>query len=113
MRPYKRRLAPPGSGAGLEVAQNCGLGDESGHACGTGVCGIADGHCAKKYRCRANYPFRQGHVIRKYRAPSVAEKHSFVGSMSRKGNCWDTQSKISLSAASDLTRAGIGVMPLR
>jgi hypothetical protein len=26
--------------------------------------------------------------------------------------CWDTQSKISLSAAFGLTRAGIGVMPL-
>jgi transposase InsO family protein len=34
-------------------------------------------------------------------------------SMSRKGNCWDTQSNISMSAASGLTRAGIGVMPLR
>ena len=34
-------------------------------------------------------------------------------SMSRKGDCWDTQSNISLSAAFGLTRAGIGVMPLR
>jgi putative transposase len=34
-------------------------------------------------------------------------------SMSRKGNCWDTQSTIGPSAASGLTRAGIGVMPLR
>ena len=34
-------------------------------------------------------------------------------SMRRKGNCWDTQSTMGLSAASGLTRAGIGVMPLR
>ena len=29
-------------------------------------------------------------------------------SMSRKGNCWDTQSKIRLERRTDLTRAGIG-----
>jgi putative transposase len=34
-------------------------------------------------------------------------------SMSRKGDCWDTQSTIGLSAVSSLTRAGIGVLPLR
>ena len=39
--------------------------------------------------------------------------HGLVGSMSRRGNCWDTQSNISPSAAFGLTRAGIGVMPLR
>jgi putative transposase len=39
--------------------------------------------------------------------------NQLVPSMSRRGNCWDTQSNISLSAAFDLTRAGIGVMPLR
>ena len=44
---------------------------------------------------------------------ALLAKHGLVGSMSRKGNCWDTQSKISLSAAFGLTRAGIGVMPLR
>ena len=32
--------------------------------------------------------------------------------MSRKGDCWNTQSKISSSAAFGPTRAGIGVMPL-
>ena len=44
---------------------------------------------------------------------ALLTKHGLVGSMSRKGNCWDTQFKISLSAAFGLTRAGIGVMPLR
>lgn len=34
-------------------------------------------------------------------------------SMFRRENCWDTQSKISSSAAFGLTRAGTGVMPLR
>ena len=33
--------------------------------------------------------------------------HGLIGSMSRKGNCWDTQSKISLSAAFGVTRAGL------
>ena len=40
-------------------------------------------------------------------------QHGLVGSMSRKGNCWDTQFKLCLSVAFGLTRAGIGVMPLR
>ena len=39
--------------------------------------------------------------------------YGMTASMSRQGNCWDTQFKISLSAAFGLTRAGIGVMPLR
>ena len=44
-----------------------------------------------------------------------SELKGFVmkSSMSRKSNCWDTQFKISLRAAFGLTRAGIGVMPLR
>ena len=40
-------------------------------------------------------------------------QHGLLGSMSRKGNCWDTQPTIGLSAAFGLTRAGIGVLPLR
>jgi transposase InsO family protein len=44
---------------------------------------------------------------------ALLTKHGVVSSMSRKGNCWDTQFKISLSAAFGLTRAGIGVVPLR
>ena len=44
---------------------------------------------------------------------ALLARHGLVGSMSRKGNCWDTQSTMGLSAASGLTRAGIGVMPLR
>ena len=39
--------------------------------------------------------------------------YDMKSSMSRKGDCWDTQSKSSLSAAFGLTRAGTGVMPLR
>ncbi len=42
---------------------------------------------------------------------ALLTQYGLVGSMSRKGNCWDTQSKISLSAAFGLTRAGIGLMP--
>ena len=38
--------------------------------------------------------------------------YGMTASMSRKGNCWDTQSKINSSAASGLTRAGIGIMHL-
>ena len=43
----------------------------------------------------------------------VLKQYGITSSMSRRGNCWDTQSNIELSAAFDLTRAGIGVMPLR
>ena len=41
------------------------------------------------------------------------EDNALLPSMSRRANCWDTQSNISPSAAFGLTRAGIGVMPLR
>ena len=44
---------------------------------------------------------------------ALLTKCGLIGSMSRKGTCWDTQSNISMSAAFGLTRAGIGVMPLR
>ena len=44
---------------------------------------------------------------------AALKAYGMHSSMSGKGNCWDTQSKISLSAAFGLTRAGIGVMPLR
>jgi putative transposase len=43
----------------------------------------------------------------------VLKEYGMLSSMSRKGNCWDTQFKISLSAAFGLTGAGIGVVPLR
>ena len=39
--------------------------------------------------------------------------YEMKSSMSRKGDCWDTQSNIAPSAAFGLTRAGIGVVPLR
>jgi putative transposase len=41
------------------------------------------------------------------------KQHGMTCSMSRKGNCWDTQSKIALNAGLSLTRAGIGPLPLR
>ena len=41
------------------------------------------------------------------------KEYGITSSMSRRGNCWDTQSNIELSAAFGLTRAGIGAMPLR
>ena len=44
---------------------------------------------------------------------AALSSYGMRSSMSRKGNCWDTQSTMALSAASDLTRAGIGAMPLR
>jgi putative transposase len=43
----------------------------------------------------------------------VLKEYSITASMSRRGDCWDTQSTIGLSAVSSLTRAGIGVLPLR
>ena len=44
---------------------------------------------------------------------ALLKKHGLIGSMSRKANCWGTQSNIQLMAAFGLTRAGIGIMPLR
>ena len=44
---------------------------------------------------------------------ALLKNHGLVGSMSWRGNCWDAQSNISPGAAFGLTRAGIGVMPLR
>ena len=41
------------------------------------------------------------------------KEYNITPSMSRRGDCWDTQSKISMSAAFGLTRAWTGVMPLR
>lgn len=42
----------------------------------------------------------------------LLKAHGFVGSMSRKGDCWDTQFNMALNAGLDLTRAGIGEVPL-
>jgi putative transposase len=39
---------------------------------------------------------------------SELKANGMVQSMSRKGNCWDTQSKIASERRTDLTRAGIG-----
>jgi len=39
---------------------------------------------------------------------ALLRQHHVVCSMSRKGNCWDTQSKIASERRTDLTRAGIG-----
>jgi len=38
----------------------------------------------------------------------LLKAHGIKGSMSRKGDCWDTQSIIPLNVQSNLTRAGIG-----
>jgi putative transposase len=39
--------------------------------------------------------------------------YGMLPSRSRKGNCWDTQSKITSNVRPSLTRAGIGSLPLR
>ena len=38
----------------------------------------------------------------------IIRKHGIRQSMSRKGNCWDTQSTMASNVRSNLTRAGIG-----
>jgi len=43
----------------------------------------------------------------------VLAGYGIAASMSRRGNCWDTQSTIRSSAVCGLTRAGTGRMPLR
>lgn len=39
-------------------------------------------------------------------------QHGIRQSMSRKGNCWDTQFKLTLNVWPNMTRAGIGVIAL-
>lgn len=72
-----------------------------------------DGHLAKAAKA--------GLVVHSDRGSQYASKayrrllkaQGFVGSMSRKGNCWDTQFTILNEHRTDLTRAGIGELPLR
>jgi putative transposase len=40
----------------------------------------------------------------------LLDRYGLQGSMSRKGNCWDTQLKMILNVRPNLTRAGIGVI---
>ena len=42
----------------------------------------------------------------------ILNEHGIRQSMTRKGDCWDTQSKISLNVRPSLTHAGIGSLPL-
>jgi len=39
---------------------------------------------------------------------ALLSRHGLTGSMSRKGNCWDTHSKMVPNVQPGLTRAGIG-----
>jgi putative transposase len=50
----------------------------------------------------------QGCQYTSERFVSDLKANGMVQSMSRKGNCWDTQSKIASEHRTDLTRAGIG-----
>jgi transposase InsO family protein len=40
---------------------------------------------------------------------ALLKSHAIQQSMSRKGNCWDTQFRMALNVWPNLTRAGIGV----
>ena len=51
------------------------------------------------------------YVSREYQA--LLDQHGIVCSISRKGKCWDTQSMMSSERLPNLTRAGIGQLPLR
>ena len=42
----------------------------------------------------------------------IVNRYGIRQSMSRKGDCWDTQSKIAVNVRPSLTRAGIGPLPL-
>jgi putative transposase len=44
---------------------------------------------------------------------ALLSQHTIRCSMSRKGNCWDTQSMMGSERLPNLTRAGIGQLPLR
>jgi putative transposase len=51
------------------------------------------------------------YASREYQA--LLSQHDIRCSMSRKGNCWDTQSMMGSERLPNLTRAGIGQLPLR
>ena len=50
----------------------------------------------------------QGLNVRHRKLPGNRQPHGIRQSMSRKGNCWDTQSTMALNDRPSLTRAGIG-----
>jgi putative transposase len=50
----------------------------------------------------------QGSNYASLRFQKFLQEREIVQSMSRRGNCWDTQSKIRFERRTDLTRAGIG-----
>jgi len=55
----------------------------------------------------------QGSQFSSYDWRDFLDEHNLQQSMSRRGNCHDTQSMMSLERLPNLTRATIGRMPLR
>ena len=112
MDPNSQRLVGLGRCAGLAFAQDCGLGD--GQMPATLVCAALQMVIVQRNPA-------PGLVVHSDRGTQYASslcqallhQHGLVGSMSRKGNCWDTQFTMIPNAAFGLTRAGIGDMPLR
>ena len=67
-----------------------GLADQPSHAIWLGMCCFADGHHSKKSGIGANCSFRPWHAqYASSEHQALLAKHGLVGSMSRKGNCWD------------------------
>ena len=79
----------PGSGVGPVCAQGGGLGDGPGHAGHSGVPGTAVGHRSAPSRIGVVRVFGSRQPVRQRAHQALLAKHGSVGSMSRKGNCWD------------------------
>ena len=115
---HRRGLAVPGRGDRPVQPLGGGLGIAAGHDArhrhrpvAHGVVQAAPEHLNKQ----AGLIFHsdRGSQYASHDFRDVLAEYGITSSMSRRGNCWDTQSTIRPSAACGLTRAGTGVMPLR
>ena len=86
---YAQWLAVSGGCAGLAFAQDCGLGDSPRDARNAGVRSLVHGYRAAQSRCGSRRAFGQGYAVRQRRVSALLKKYGLIGSMSRKGNCWD------------------------
>ncbi len=73
----------------LHSRKTSGLGDGPQHACWLGMHSVADGHRSKKPSAWAHRSFRPGTQYASAEHQALLKKYGLVGSMSRKGNCWD------------------------
>ena len=92
LQPHAQRLAVSGRRARLVCAQGGGLGNGVGHAGWAGVPGTATCHRATQTGTRLDRAFRcaaASSASASAAHQALLAKHGLIGSMSRKGRCWD------------------------